>query len=111
MFIVYGREYCKYCRMAKKLLSTKSYEFKYFDLDEIDVDGSFLEKLKCEFSMTTIPIIFYIENNCETGDMDGLSGSDEVDSENIDEELLKTFKLVGGYTELVDFIEKIKLIC
>ena len=74
MIDVYGREYCKYCRMSKKILQEKNITYIYHDLDEIDVDESLITTLKQKYNMTTIPIIL---------------------SENV---------LVGGYSELQDFI-------
>ena len=60
--------------MSKKILQEKNITYIYHDLDEIDVDESLITTLKQKYNMTTIPIIL---------------------SENV---------LVGGYSELQDFI-------
>ena len=69
-YLVFGKVYCKYCTKAKHLLTSKDIKFLYLDLDEIDISGKLLKKLKVYTKMDTIPIIF---NNS---------------------------KLIGGYTDL-----------
>lgn len=58
MFIIYGRDYCLYCRKAKELLTTQNIEFIYHNLDLMDVDEKIITNLKNKYKVSTIPLIF-----------------------------------------------------
>ena len=68
-FIVFGKVFCKFCKKTKKLLREKCIDYKYFDLDEIDISGEIQTKLKHETNMKTIPII-YKDGKCIGGYME-----------------------------------------
>lgn len=55
MFVVYGREDCKYCRKAKKALELVKEEFTYVPLEGRDEVREELRKQGFE----TIPAIFF----------------------------------------------------
>lgn len=54
MFVVYGREDCKYCRKAKKALELVKEPFEYVPLEDKDVVR---EELRLQ-GFATIPAIF-----------------------------------------------------
>jgi len=55
MFVVYGREDCKYCRKAKKALELVGEKFRYIPLEDLD---EVREELRVK-GFETIPAIFY----------------------------------------------------
>lgn len=57
-YLIFGREYCKYCVKSKKYLCEKDISHKYLDLDIMDVNGNILKMIKEYTNAKTIPIIF-----------------------------------------------------
>lgn len=55
MFVVYGRDDCKYCRMSKKALVLTNEDFVYVSLED---KPNIREELR-EQGFETIPAIFY----------------------------------------------------
>ena len=54
MLIVYGAEWCKFCKKAKDFLDTTHVEFQFVDIDtSIEQSMILIEK-----NLTTIPQIF-----------------------------------------------------
>ena len=72
--LIFGAVYCKYCKMAKKLMEEKNGSFTYVDLDDYE-HIELKETLKKLNNVETIPIIY----------------------KKYDEE----YKFIGGYQELV----------
>lgn len=77
-YIIFGRAYCKYCNMAKDLFKKNNIKFIYIDLDLKDPDDEYINIIKKESNMNTIPIIYKNKNN--------------------------NYDLIGGYTELLKIL-------
>jgi len=58
-WIIFGTDWCGYCKKAKKYLKKQGEEFHFVNLDEDDPSGSLREELKEWSGMNTIPIILY----------------------------------------------------
>lgn len=76
-FLVYGRSSCDYCTRAVDLLEFAGLENYFFDLEN---DREFLEEAKSTYKHKTVPIVLTIDG--ETG----------------------LTRLIGGYTELKEFL-------
>lgn len=60
MLIIFGKEYCPYCKNSKKILEESTKEFKYFPLEETK-NQQLVENLR-ELKLipenhTTVPIV------------------------------------------------------
>ena len=63
MFIVYGRDNCKYCTKAKELLTELDLDFKYIDVVASQADNLFMQKhvIRTTGEMArTVPQIFKV---------------------------------------------------
>tara|TARA_B110000285_G_C14674285_1_gene401775 strand:- start:45 stop:293 length:249 start_codon:yes stop_codon:yes gene_type:complete len=60
MIIIFGKEYCPYCKNSKKILSESNNEFKYFPLEETQ-NQELVEQLRTleliPESHHTVPIV------------------------------------------------------
>jgi len=77
-YIIYGRSSCDFCHMACDFLSASSEEFIFLDFEE---DQEFIEEIKEFYSFKTVPVI--LENSLSSGSV----------------------QLIGGYTDLLDFLK------
>lgn len=76
--VVFSKTTCSYCKKAKELLDNSEFKYKLVEID-LDLNKDQLkEELITKTNMKTVPNIF----------IDG--------------------KSIGGYNELLDYIEKIK---
>lgn len=59
-FVIFGREFCGFCRKAKKLLDTyyPHLDYVYIDLDDYVECDEILFELRQLSKMDTIPVIF-----------------------------------------------------
>ena len=55
-YIIYGKEFCKYCTKAKEYLNEKNINYTYIDLDN---EEDLHDELKEQYNIKTIPIIFF----------------------------------------------------
>ena len=62
MYLVYGADWCPFCRDAVSLLQERGYQNKFFDASS---DEAFLEDIKSFYASSTIPVILSI--NKKTG--------------------------------------------
>jgi len=76
-YILYVRNGCPFCTKAAQLLKGKNKEFSTLDLKK---RPKVLNELKDIYRWTTVPMIFEVVND-------------------------KTYRLVGGYTDLVQSLE------
>ena len=76
-FILYVKVNCPFCRMAEDLLVEKDKEYSIVPFDSA---GDVLEHIKHTYDHHTVPIIFHAEG--------------------------KNIQLVGGYTELVEYLNE-----
>jgi glutaredoxin len=95
MFLILGTSECKFCYEAKRLLDENSLKYTYIDLSlKLDDWRSIFSILKSILGpQKTIPIIFK-----ETEDASTVT-------ELTLEELQRGRKLIGGFTDLKDYIE------
>ena len=42
-YVIYGREDCSYCRMAKQFLGDRQEEFRYIDISQDDLSKAYLQ--------------------------------------------------------------------
>lgn len=54
--IVYGKQSCKYCNMAKEWLTGKNLSYTYIDVLK-DINTDQLKDLKAQYNMNTVPIV------------------------------------------------------
>ena len=81
-FFIFGRSTCPFCRMAADYCIGTSLEHTYFDFADKE---EILEDYKEFYNHKTVPII--LSNDLTTGET----------------------KKVGGYTDLLDYVEKCEL--
>lgn len=84
-FVIYGKENCQYCTMAKQLLEMRGQDFKYLTLDE-DYSLDHMQAVVVEKTGTpprTFPQIL------------------------VQKDATEDFQHVGGFTELRDFMAQI----
>lgn len=58
MYLVYGANWCPFCRDAVSFLQDKGYENRFFDASSDEV---FLEQIKSFYTSSTIPVILSID--------------------------------------------------
>jgi hypothetical protein len=80
MYIIYGLKNCEYCKLAVEELRIRGCSFYYFSMDSgSDPDGSSLDDIKNRYEWPTVPIVLSCSSSGE--------------------------QLVGGYVDLVDYLE------
>jgi glutaredoxin 3 len=58
--VVFGAEYCRFCKNAQSLLASSKARFSYLDVDEDD-NMELLSSLQRKYKYSTIPMIFVDE--------------------------------------------------
>lgn len=104
--LIYSKNNCKYCDLAKELLNSKNIDFKIMDLSDDEQRIEFYEEhsdLESNIIVNTMPQIFI--NNRRIG---GYNELVEYIKENINLEIIFDYKKLGIITEtLVENIDNI----